>query len=384
MTRRTPVSGHAADGSARRLAGDNRAIEMLVQARVAGRQTWLRARKALGQNPFQPLPPPLPHPLPATVGCHTGLYEIDQLDRVTACGFGQPIGLEIGKLDATAFVEEPMTVHPIGAATILGTHVLTDRAAYEILWRKSRPRILRDPPELGTVRLMNTTQGLFFFGHWLGDDSPMREAFRDDPCAMSMVLSGWPDRFDYMATFDHAWSEISHARIADLTLYRELGFSRDKAARFRTLRARLRTGRPSPLSSVGKMVYLARGPGGASRTLTNRTAFEAAMEAAGIRVVVPEMGGDRIIADLLDAEMIISIEGSQVCHAIYTLAERGSLLILQPPDRFYNPHHEWTRLLGMAYGTVIGRPAANGFHVDPGEVFRMIDRLQAMPRQLDA
>jgi hypothetical protein len=84
-----------------------------------------------------------------------------------------------------------------------------------------------------------------------------------------------------------------------------------------------------------------------------------------------------MVADLLDARVIITVEGSQAAHGVFTLAENGSLLILQPPRRFYNPHIEWTRLLGMRYGIVIGKDVDDGagFLIDPDEVLRMVDQM---------
>jgi hypothetical protein len=78
--------------------------------------------------------------------------------------------------------------------------------------------------------------------------------------------------------------------------------------------------------------------------------------------------------------MIITIEGSQAAHGVYMLQTGGSLMILQPPDRFYNPHHQWARLIGMAYGTVVGTPDGVSFHMDPGEVLDMAERLETVPR----
>ena len=260
-------------------------MSLLHRARLAGRMAGLEAAARLGRWPYRDIPPARPGPAPEMIGCLPGLYEPGQLDRVTACGFGRSLADERAMLDTTAFAEEPMTVHPVGAATILGTHVLTERQAYRVAPPTGPPPLLRALDELGTVRLMNTMQGMVYFGHWLGDDCPMREAFQGDPCARSMVLRDWPDRHGYAAAFGQDWREVAHVRVADLTLYRKLGYNRDKVARIRSLRARLRASRARP--GRGGIVYLARGPGGAGRNMADREAFEAAMAAAGIRVVTP-------------------------------------------------------------------------------------------------
>lgn len=171
-------------------------------------------------------------------------------------------------------------------------------------------------------------------------------------------------------------STADFARVSDLTVYREPGFNRDKARRIHALRARLRAAHPEDHTG-GHIVYLSRGQTGSPRNMSNGESFERAMEAAGIRVVAPGSDPETLLEALLDARMIITIEGSQAAHGVYMLGKGGSMLILQSPDRFYNPHHEWARLIGMGYGTVVGTPDDVSFHIDPVEVLHMADRLDA-------
>jgi hypothetical protein len=114
--------------------------------------------------------------------------------------------------------------------------------------------------------------------------------------------------------------------------------------------------------------------------MSNQDEVEQAFTAAGIRIVEPGTDGEALVQNLLDAAVIVTIEGSQASHGVYTLAEGGALLILQPPERFYNPHHEWARLLGMRYGITVGQKDGPGFRIHPGEALRMIDRLMAAHR----
>jgi hypothetical protein len=154
-----------------------------------------------------------------------------------------------------------------------------------------------------------------------------------------------------------------------------LGFNTDKASRLCLLRQRLRAA--VSVRNPGRIVYISRGKFGVDRNMSNGEEVERAFSSAGIHIVEPGLDGHALMRELLDAEMIITIEGSQASHGVYTLADKGSLLILQPPERFYNPHHEWTRLLGMSYGITIGEKDGDRFRINPDEVFRMMDRLLA-------
>lgn len=354
------------------------AVLALIEAELARR---LRGRK------LQPLPPPHLVGPSETVSCAPGLYEADQIGRVTACGFRGALPDELAKLDATVFQEAPLERYDLGPSLIVGGRIVT-RSAWHLFRDLPRREVLGDRPhEYGRISLLNSQRGMRYFGHWLRDDCALHEALRDMPSMsrgelLSMRRAHWPDCAFYETAFGHDWPEVGVARIADLTLWRDQGFSRDKAARLRRLRARLRqTGRGE---NVGQIVYLGRGRHGVARDMANRDAFETALQKAGIRVLEPGRGGAELSRQLLDAAMIVTIEGSQASHGVYNLAEGGAMLILQPPDRFYNPHHEWCRLLGMSYGVVVGKPGAGGFSICPDEVLRMVDRLVAQERVRDA
>jgi capsular polysaccharide biosynthesis protein len=156
-----------------------------------------------------------------------------------------------------------------------------------------------------------------------------------------------------------------------LRIVRELGFNLDKALRLQKMRGRLR----ERYGSKPGVVYIARGPSGKQRSPLNEAELIDFLEARGVRIIHPEIGGDFMIGQTMDADVVITVEGSQACHAIYALRQGGSLLILQPPDRFYNPHVEWTRLLGMRYGIVIGIPQADTFRIEADEVWSMLELL---------
>lgn len=317
-----------------------------------------------------------------TILCHPGLYEPDQLDRVLACGFKSTVANEIAKLDARSFTERPKTRHTLHDAVIAsgwiyaqeGHHFMRDGAFLRALSQKIR--------RYDRATLLNSQQGLKYFGHWLRDDCAIYEDLRDTPNLISMKRTDWPDARVYETAFGHVWDETAFAYAGTLTLYREMGFNRDKARRLRLLRQRLRASHPAP--NAGKIIYIRRGQLGAARDIANQDELETALSAAGIHIVEPGLAGQNLVREVLDAAMIITVEGSQASHGVYCLADGGAMLILQPPERFYNPHHEWARLLGMGYGITIGEKEGAGFRMHPNEVFAMIDRLQAAPRVSDA
>ena len=122
------------------------------------------------------------------------------------------------------------------------------------------------------------------------------------------------------------------------------------------------------------MVYLRRGKSAERRELVNEDEIAERLLQVGASVLqMEETPTESIIEYLLGAEVVIGVEGSQLCHAVHTLREGGAIVVIQPPFRFYNAHKDWADALGMKYGFVVGDPAENGFELDPDDLLRTID-----------
>lgn len=315
---------------------------------------------------------------PETVPCKPGIYDPDTLERVVGCGFATSMETQRNKLDATEFVERPISVARLPEATVFGGEIFSSGRSHFMVKRPRPWHALSRIEEIQTpVTLANSEQGLKYFGHWLRDDCAMYPALADEfgGTVLSMQRPSWSDATIYEHAFGQIWDDRAAFWTPELTLVRELGFNLRKQARIRELRTCLRKAH-KPLDP-GSIIYLARGPSSASRDVANDEELRQALSAHGVKIMVPEGDGKALVETLLDARMIITVEGSQATHGTYTLAEKGALLVLQPPARFYNPHLEWVRLLDMDYGIVIGRAEGDGFHIDPNEVLTMVDKLLA-------
>lgn len=335
-----------------------------------------RLQRLLPGGGFDRLPRPEVMRQGEMVECEPALFEADQLSRVRSSAFASSLYDEVAKLTTTRFIEAPLERYHLGPAVIAGGCIMTEGASY-YYGPLSPLKAARGPlAERGEVHLVTSQQGLNYFGHWLRDDCTLYELLREmghEPLAMTRP--DWPDARLYEEAFGHDWPTEDFVRIADLTVYREQRFNRDKARRIHVLRERLRAAHPG--RAGGHIVYLSRGHMGSPRNMSNGESFETAMRAAGIRVVDPGSDPATLLDALLDSRMIITIEGSQAAHGVYMLGQGGAMLILQSPDRFYNPHHEWARLIGMRYGTVVGTPDEVSYLMDPAEVLHMVERLDS-------
>jgi hypothetical protein len=330
-------------------------------------------------------PPPVFETVPAMVPCRPAMFDPDHLSRVTCCAFGQSVPSLVEVMTARQYRETPLATYPIGEATVLGGTLITKGLPIfqsEMVTAKLSD-VLADSPVLNDAVLANSMQGMRYFGHWLSDDASAFEAFRDHPELVSLPLQPWGDARLYARLFDQQWQQHMVIRSRSLTLVRDLGFSRRKAERYRQLRGRMRK-QLGASDNAGRVVFLKRGPSGDPREIVNSAELEARLSAAGVKIVMAEGASEDFLRSMLDASIIITIEGSQDRHALYALREGGGMVTLLPPDRFYVATHEWVRNLDMHSGMIIGTLAEGGFTIDPDEVLQMVDRLLPLTENREA
>ncbi|WP_207102712.1 glycosyltransferase family 61 protein [Paracoccus shandongensis] len=342
-------------------------------------------QKLLGYPIFADLPEPEPTAEPRQLSCRAGLYEPDQLSRVLGCNRGVSLAYVLDVWTQTKWIETPISVFRLGPATIIGGVVATKTALHWMDWPQPKFREAFDQsPVSDETVIANSLQGLRFFGHWLGDDCTAYEEFRDHPDLRSMRRPKWNDLPFFEQAFDQHWQEDAIIRSNNLVLLRALGFDRRKAQHYRSLRKKLRKTVPEQGQSA-KIVYIRRGASAKPRAIvTNEEMLIECFSKQGVEVVTPEGNAKTFAEKILDASIIISVEGSQACHAIYALREGGALLVLQPPDQVYSAAQEWMRTLDLHSGMVIGKAVEGGFTIDPDEVLQMVDRLLALTENREA
>ena len=102
----------------------------------------------------------------------------------------------------------------------------------------------------------------------------------------------------------------------------------------------------------------------------------------GIRVVdVAKSSPQDVMRQCANARVVIGVEGSQLNNGLISIAEQGSMLVIQPPRRFNCHHKELCDILGVRYGFVVGESfdKSADFSVDTDRVHRLLDRLMARP-----
>jgi hypothetical protein len=71
----------------------------------------------------------------------------------------------------------------------------------------------------------------------------------------------------------------------------------------------------------------------------------------------------------------MGVEGSQIPHALLTMADKGVLCCLQPPSRFANTFKGYTDCLDMRYAMLVGYAAPGGFRIDLDDLSRLLEKI---------
>ena len=129
------------------------------------------------------------------------------------------------------------------------------------------------------------------------------------------------------------------------------------------------------------LVYLSRGAGGASRAPSNEEELCALVRSQGGLVVRTDGPLEPMLGCLIEADVVISVEGSQLAHAFLALKPGATVVVLQSPFRFNNYRKKEADARGLRYATFVGEARGGGsYAVDARGLFLLLDRAVRSPR----
>ncbi len=300
----------------------------------------------------------------------------DDLDKVT------------GLMDDTNWEQERLRIHGgeiEHAATMAYTLQNCELLDGNLYKDAARLRLTQQPRRLVTedieetipeAALAATYYGSFYFGHWLTDDLTLYLAAESMGQPIKPARRAYSHEPGYLELLQMRPYSVKRARFAHLTLFDDIGQNSYKLKRYQQIRERLRKG-AAPANAGGK-IMIRRGQLGAARVLTNAEQIEQLLLAQGFSIINPETSSvHEIVSALLDARLVVGLEGSQMLHAFYAMSETGGLCVLQPPNRFNNVLKNYTDCLGIRYGFVTGKADAGGFNINPNELMKVLDKIDS-------
>ena len=273
----------------------------------------------------------------------------------------------------------------IHAATIayhLRDAALVNGSIYCGSWRHSlidKPNaVSKSTIHFDAAGLASTWCGAKYFGHWLKDDCVQYLLAEEHGKPLS--VSNEPTYYDmnlYASYFGQDWAPTTRAQIDHLVVYQDLGQNSSKKSRYRTLQDRL-AARLLQQYSLSSLVYLKRGRTGHARLIQNEDEIVKSLTKNGFSVVdVAATDREHVIATLMNAEIVVSIEGSHMSHCWFPSTGTHGLIALQPPDRFTAVQRGWAHCMSARFGFVVGDKRLNETYFSPSDILRVVDLMIA-------
>jgi capsular polysaccharide biosynthesis protein len=231
--------------------------------------------------------------------------------------------------------------------------------------------------EIDRGAIFCSMRGNQYFGQWLMDDCvtyPLASA-EGVPVTTAQPVNIHTTGYEDMLGMKPI--RLQNAFFRELVIFEDnsMGIydsyeNRHKHLRFRAMSDRLLS---KVKASPHPGVFILRGKTGELRFLKNEIALaEHLRDRRGFQILDPsEADVPTIVATCAGARTVVGVEGSQLIHGMLTLQPGGSLLTLQPPNRFVSMFKHMTDRDQQNFGFVVGHLEGKGFHNnDPVERVR--------------
>jgi hypothetical protein len=315
-----------------------------------------------------------------TVLLPKAIYLPGALDRIMGISMWRNWNQEKELIFGLKIVAHATKVYFLKNADIAGAYIYSGAAKY-------RPGFGRETLMLNNVQkhraiqkasLVTTYAGSLFFGPLLVDDFLLELNAENPGDNIKMVTRPYHHEHAYRQLLGLEGTYlVDNARIGNLTLYEQPAINSLRTKQYRIFRERVRKKYPLYNKGTRPKIYLKRGGSGQKRLLDNEMEIEAMLVREGYQIVAPsELSVDEIVRKTLNADIVISIEGSHLSHVIFTMANNGAFVVLQPPDRFSAVYKEYADCMDMTFAFVVGDKTENGFKVDIGMLLRTIDLIK--------
>jgi hypothetical protein len=304
------------------------------------------------------------------------LYDEDDLARVTGVDADSSREIEWRRIGGGLLEYRPSVAYQLQDAVLSKGHVILPQMVRPVTtdplpwWG----RYVDTDPE--PALLTATFNGSRYFGHWMMDEltrilaAPRIGQAVAPPRPMS---SHQRDYLKLLGVVQHERSDILFRKLVIIDDRTQNSFRRE---RYRVLRERARRGR---VVVPCEGVMLLRKQTGVARILINEEELAEQLSKRGFRVMCPtEHTVDEILDACMGARIVLGVEGSQMIHALFVMHDEGTLVTLQPPNRFNNILKTYCDGLSLRYAFTVGYQRENGFFVGFEAVMRLLGRLPAL------
>jgi hypothetical protein len=302
------------------------------------------------------------------------IFEAGDLQRITGVTEDDTIAGQIRLAQGGAVSHGATVAYELRDAVIAGGHVFA-REVYYPLGSAKVPMLARaDAPHLAEAVLATTPYGVRYFGHWMGDDLPLQLAARDLGTPLSVLANPSPQQQAYLRLLGLTGEVFRDAAVDRLVVLDDTGQNSYKQARIRSLHGLAQPcGGGDPVPGV----MLLRGEAGANKHLVNESQIADVARRRGFTVLDPtRTDAEQLVRICNGAKIVLGVEGSQLMNGLLWMDAGGTLVTLQPPQRFCMVLKDWCDAIGTGYAFIVGQASGgNSFRVDPDALQRLLDGL---------
>lgn len=249
------------------------------------------------------------------------------------------------------------------------------RASRHLQPRHGHTAWYRSPPAAGRATLYESWIGNTYFGNWLAEDCVtwlLAERLADSPIATTRPPPQAGHMTDYQARLGMDPAHLTSGRFEELVLYDDHGANPGQQARAGEQRRRLIAGADA---TPHPGVFILRGDSGMKRILADEQRLaERLARDRGLTILDPRRDdAATIIAACAGARIAVGNEGSQLAHALVSMAPGTGLLTIHPPDRVNGGLKLMTDRRLQDYGILIGTGSARHFAVEGDDLMATFD-----------
>lgn len=308
--------------------------------------------------------------------CPPSIFLENEFDKVIAVQGETTFDVERCRITGGPTTHAPLKRYEFKDAFIFDNGLCVSEGTFLRYGRLPHREILtKSVHELDKAVFCAAPPSMRYFGHWLMESCCTALLQRDNEDLILPTPANWPDTKSYVDYFDFKPAQGSVFRVKNASLYEDFAQGQSHRARYGELRRRLRQKFPDE-NGRGKRFYLKRGPAGAVRHCVNEAAIIERLQKDGFEVLdIEKESIENVLRRGMDADLIVTMEGSNQAHGVLMLRERGLLVAIQPADRFSAVYRGRTAAMNIEYGFVVAEKANNegGYRLDEDALMRTLD-----------
>lgn len=296
-----------------------------------------------------------------------------ELSRVKQVPFGISLKQELNEFNSKTYIAGPFYQYQLENLLVLKNRIYFDKYEYNLNPLKETPRFYNSDEisEYSSASFSSMRISTVFFGHWLREELMLIDYLqgRDKNIISSSPLTTQKKEISELFNLQFTVAPFAKIQTAKMfhgwqhtKIYKEL--LKKKKEQISLLTPQYETAKTNRL----KIIYLKRGLSSAKRSLTNEDAMlENLAKKYNIESYIAESTPvETLYSAINSADIILSIEGSQMAHGIIAGRAGAVMACIQPPMRFYNPFKNYCTDADMKYAIFVAESGGDGdsFYID--------------------